>query len=157
MKRERKIKKRNSVARRSPAISRSRIYEIEDGVELLGEPFVKLRERKVVIHGDVKQEVWSRYLEASTKILNRYGATGEMPPKTKAGPPKGLLIDMLIPAGRSEDMLLMLDQAYENRWLPKYDVHRAKSIYFVQCTGAVAGYWINWFKSNLKVFNFFAS
>jgi hypothetical protein len=71
--------------------------------------------------------------------------------------PKGLLLDMLIPSARSEDMLLTLSEAFERRWLPKYGIRKARLIFFVQSTGAIIGYWIGWLKNNLNVFKFFAS
>jgi hypothetical protein len=78
-------------------------------------------------------------------------------PKVKESAPAGLLIDMLVPAARAEDMLLTLSNAFEQRWLPKYGPRRARLFFLLQSTGAVIGYWINWIKKNLDVLKFFAS
>jgi predicted flap endonuclease-1-like 5' DNA nuclease len=72
-------------------------------------------------------------------------------------PPKGMLVDILIPATRAEDMQLMLQRAFEERWVPKYGARGARRLYMLQSLGAVVGYWINWTMQHLGILKLFAS
>jgi hypothetical protein len=74
-----------------------------------------------------------------------------------ARPPKGFLVDLLVPPDRAEDMLLALQGAFEDRWVPKYGARRARHIFMLQSIGSVIGFWINWVMKHIKVFKFFAS
>jgi hypothetical protein len=76
---------------------------------------------------------------------------------TRGEPPKGFLIDWLVPADRAEDMLLVLQKAFEERWVPKYGARRARRIFMTQSAGAVIGFWINWMMKHLCLLKFFAS
>jgi len=77
--------------------------------------------------------------------------------KPTRAPTDGFVIDLLVPAERAEDMLLMLQRAFEERWLPKYGFRRARYIFAVQSIGAVIGYWISWAKQYLSVLKFLGS
>jgi hypothetical protein len=91
---------------------------------------------------------WDRYFRVTTEKFER---------EVKESPPAGLLIDMLVPAERAEDMLLALGNAFQKRWLPKYGPRGARLIFLLQSTGTVVGYWINWVRKYLNVFKLFAS
>jgi hypothetical protein len=71
--------------------------------------------------------------------------------------PKGVLIDWLVPADRAEDMLLMLQKTFEERWVPKYGPRRARRMFLWHAVWSVIGFWINWMKKTLDLLKFFAS
>ncbi|HWX32257.1 MAG TPA: hypothetical protein VNZ53_33100 [Steroidobacteraceae bacterium] len=75
----------------------------------------------------------------------------------RRGPPKGFLIDLLVPADRAEDMLSGLQTAYEERWVPKYGARRARRIFMTQSIGSILGFWIDWMMKHLRLLKFFAS
>ncbi|KJC55483.1 hypothetical protein UB31_00445 [Bradyrhizobium sp. LTSP849] len=70
--------------------------------------------------------------------------------------PKGLIIDLLVPPERADDMLANLQRAYDERWLPKYGARKARRIFLLQATGAVAGFWIDWVRQRLDLIKLFA-
>jgi hypothetical protein len=72
-------------------------------------------------------------------------------------PPKGFLIDLLVPTDRAEDMLLGLEEAFEERWLPKYGTRCARRMFMTHSIGSVIGFWINWLMKHLRLLKFFAS
>lgn len=72
------------------------------------------------------------------------------------GMPKGLIIDLLVPPERADDMLANLERAYDERWLPKYGARKARCIFLLQATGAVAGFWIDWVRQRLDLIKLFA-
>jgi hypothetical protein len=72
-------------------------------------------------------------------------------------PPKGLLIDLLVPPDQAEDRLLQLQKAFEERWVPKYGTRRARRMFVTQSIGSVIGFWINWMMKHLSLLKFFAS
>jgi hypothetical protein len=79
-------------------------------------------------------------------------------PKTLDGEPqKSLLIDLLVPADRAEDMLGELQKAYKERWVPKYGERRARRILMMHSIGSIIGFWINWMVKHLSLLKFFAS
>ncbi|WP_431014539.1 hypothetical protein [Bradyrhizobium pachyrhizi] len=94
---------------------------------------------------------------ASSKLAEAVTATARLYAETSAGKiPKGILIDCLVSPARAEDMLLSLQTAFEQRWVPKYGVRRARMLFFVQSAGAVAGFWIDWARRRLDFLRFFA-
>jgi len=46
-------------------------------------------------------------------------------------------LDLLLPPGRASDALLDLEDVYGRRWLPKYGVRSARSIFAVQGAGII--------------------
>jgi hypothetical protein len=72
-------------------------------------------------------------------------------------PPKGFLIDWLVPADRADDMLLALQKAFEERWVPKYGVRRARRMFLWHAVWSVIGFWINWMMKHLRLLKFLAS
>jgi hypothetical protein len=71
--------------------------------------------------------------------------------------PRGFLIDLLVPADRAEDMLLGLQKAFEERWVPKYGLRRAQRMFLWHAVWSVVGFWINWIRRQLDLLKFFAS
>jgi hypothetical protein len=76
---------------------------------------------------------------------------------TGGEPPKGLLIDLLVPADRADDMLLALQKAFDERWVPKYGARHARCIFMTQSIGSIIGFWIDWMMKHLRLLKFFAS
>ena len=70
--------------------------------------------------------------------------------------PKGVLIDLLVPPTRAEDMLFALQKTFEDRWVPKYGRRFARKLFLVQSTGAVCGFWIDWVRQRLDILKLFA-
>jgi hypothetical protein len=115
-------------------------------------------------NGDGKTDILFREGDRSVKIfddltIHEWPATDPngVSGRLVEGMPPGLLIDMLVPAARADDMLLALSKAFEQRWLPKYGSRRARLIFLVQSMGSVVGYWISWVRKNLNILRFFAS
>jgi hypothetical protein len=75
--------------------------------------------------------------------------------KTEA--PKGFLIDLLVPPDRADDMLLGLQTAFEERWVPKYGARCARRMFMTHSIGSIIGFWINWMMKHLRLLKFFAS
>lgn len=59
-------------------------------------------------------------------------------------PPKGLLIDALVPPERAEDALYNILGRYDY-WVKKYGMQRARLIFFTQSFVFVVCYWTEWF------------
>jgi hypothetical protein len=74
----------------------------------------------------------------------------------RSSKPKGLLIDLLIPAARAEDCRLELDKGYE-RWVEKYGSKRAGRMFAWHSAVIVVGYWIEWARKRLNLLKIFSS
>jgi hypothetical protein len=64
--------------------------------------------------------------------------------------PKGLLIDLLIPPDRADDMLNNLLGAYD-RWVEKYGARTARRIFVAQSVLVVLTYWTDWLLRRVKL------
>jgi hypothetical protein len=73
----------------------------------------------------------------------------------KTPAPSGLLIDLLVPPERAEDMLLHLQKAFD-RWSLKYGRRCARRMFAMHSIGAVVGFWIGWIRDRLDLFKWFA-
>jgi hypothetical protein len=65
--------------------------------------------------------------------------------KSKATAPKGLLLDLLLPADQAEERVYNLTLAYATRWLPKHGPRWAKTIFLVQCFGTISRFYFDAF------------
>jgi hypothetical protein len=59
-------------------------------------------------------------------------------------PPKGLLIDLLVPPERAGDMVSNLLEAFNARWVVKYGHKRARFIFATQSVFCVLCFWGEW-------------
>jgi hypothetical protein len=67
--------------------------------------------------------------------------------------PKGLLIDLLVPYDRADDILFNLLGRYDH-WAEKYGHRWAKVMFTTQSIGVVLSFWLAWVKKYVKVFDF---
>jgi hypothetical protein len=116
--------------------------------------FVSRRGRDIGIGLDPQAKVYPD--EQAVKVFITSAEPVE-PPKLIDQAPKGFLVDLLVPADRAEDMLLVLQKAYEERWVPKYGTRRARRILMMHSIGSVIGFWVNWMVKHLSLLKFFAS
>lgn len=75
-------------------------------------------------------------------LINRF--------RRKTSPPLGLLIDLLIPPNRADDMVNNLLGAYE-RWVKKYGARVARRIFVVQSVLVILTYWVDWLLRRVKL------
>jgi hypothetical protein len=71
-------------------------------------------------------------------------------------PPKGFLIDLLVPPDRADDMLLELQKGFE-RWVPKYGARCARRMFITHSIGSIIRFWIDGILKRLDLLKFFAS
>ena len=72
-------------------------------------------------------------------------------------PPNGALVDWFVPPDRAEDMLLVLQKAFEERWVPKYGTRCARRMFFWHAVWSVIGFRLNWMMKHLSLLKVLAS
>jgi hypothetical protein len=65
-------------------------------------------------------------------------------------PPKGFMIDALMPPADAEEALYNILGRYEH-WVEKYGQRKARFISFTQSAGAVLTFWADWAMKRLKL------
>jgi hypothetical protein len=73
-----------------------------------------------------------------------------------ASVPRGLIVDLLLPPDRAEDVLYNLLARYEY-WLEKHGARWARIIFFTQSALAIGMFWTDWAMKRLKLLKMFVS
>jgi hypothetical protein len=74
----------------------------------------------------------------------------------KADAPRGLLIDMLMPPDRAEDVLYNLLGRYDH-WVEVHGPRWARIIFYLQSAGSIITFWADWLLKRLKLLKMFVS
>jgi hypothetical protein len=70
--------------------------------------------------------------------------------------PRGLLVDMLMPPDRAEDVLHNLLGRYDY-WVEKHGARWARVIFFAQSAGSILTFWTDWAMKRLKLLKMLVS
>jgi hypothetical protein len=92
---------------------------------------------------------WSTYRHMSR--LNLKEAS-----RSTAKCPSGLLVDLLMPPDRAEDILYNLLGRYDY-WVAGHGQRWARVIFFIQSIGAVLTFWSDWALKRLKLLKLWVS
>lgn len=118
--------------------------------------------RDLIAHGKDRKiyEEWLRVIPDQKRayfnlaIMHEYAHRElAMQTEAKVAPPKGFLVDALLPPADAEERLYNILGRY-NYWLRKYGPFRAHTIFYLQSVGTVIGFWIAWLSKHLKVLEY---
>jgi hypothetical protein len=112
----------------------------------------KAFEAKVWSSNEIKRFFFSNLFGPRDRSRGSHARLRISNPELEA--PKGVLIDWLVPPDRAEDMLLGLQKAFEERWVPKYGLRCAQRMFLWHAVGSVIGFWINWTMKRTKLLKF---
>jgi len=74
----------------------------------------------------------------------------------RASTPRGLLVDLLMPPDRADDVLYNLLARYDH-WVEKHGLRWARIIFFTQSVFAIGMFWSDWALKRLKLLKMFVS
>ena len=88
---------------------------------------------------------WRFHKWLSAKVRQQQGAA-----------PGGLLIDMLMPPDRAEDIVYNLLGRYYH-WVEKHGPRLARTIFYMQSAGAIFSFWTDWTLKRVKLLKMLVS
>jgi hypothetical protein len=100
---------------------------------------------------DTKYDLWIAKLYIyMTRVREIENALSKSSPESSAASPPGLLIDLLMPPDRAEDVLYNIQGRF-GYWCEKHGRRRARLIFLSQSLIAVCCFWIDWTLQRLKL------